>query len=55
MVTDPETTIRLNDAKADAKIRQLTNKVEFLKSELDAEKQSTIESKKIIEFYKVIV
>jgi hypothetical protein len=37
---DPDTAIRLADAKNEAKTRQLMNKLEFLKSQLDAEKKS---------------
>eukprot|EP01034_Spumella_vulgaris_P024755 gene24755-31132_t len=37
---DPESAMRLNDAKNEAKSRQLTNKIEFLKSQLDAEKKN---------------
>ena len=36
---DADTAIRLNDAKNEAKVRQLTHKVDFLKSQLSAEQQ----------------
>ena len=44
---DYETTIRLNEAKADAKIRQLTNKLDFLKAQLSSE-QSSSEDLKLV-------
>lgn len=37
---DADTAIRLSEAKNDAKLRQLTNKLDFLKAQLDAEKKS---------------
>mmetsp|Transcript_3817 Transcript_3817/g.8615 ORF Transcript_3817/g.8615 Transcript_3817/m.8615 type:complete len:1340 (-) Transcript_3817:18-4037(-) len=37
---DPETAIRLSEAKNEAKTRQLMNKLEFLKAQLDTEKKS---------------
>lgn len=37
---DADTAIRLNEAKCEAKTRQLTNKVDFLKSQLTAEQQA---------------
>jgi hypothetical protein len=44
--TDVDTSTRLNEAKADAKIRQLTNKLEFLKAQLASE-QATAEDFKV--------
>ncbi len=37
---DADTAIRLSEAKNEAKLRQLTNKLDFLKAQLDAEKKS---------------
>eukprot|EP01038_Epipyxis_sp_PR26KG_P004884 gene4884-6841_t len=46
---DFESTIRLNDAKNEAKLRQLMNKVEFLKAQLETEKKTTDEAKVAME------
>ncbi len=40
MGADPESVIKLNDAKADARVRQLTNKVDFLKAQLATEQSA---------------
>lgn len=37
---DPQTSIRLNEAKNEAKLRQMNNKLEFLKAQLETEKKS---------------
>lgn len=43
---DADTAIKLNEAKADARVRQLSNKVEFLKSQVEAEAAAAEEMKK---------
>lgn len=48
-VVDPATAIRLNDAKNEAKNRQLVNKVEFLKSQLEAEKKAADDARAAME------
>lgn len=50
---DPDTQIKLSEAKSDAKVRQLTNKMEFLKSELDAEKASSEDARNALENMRV--
>ena len=46
---DADTAIRLNEAKNEAKTRQLTNKLEFLKAQLDAEKKAADEARQAME------
>ena len=46
---DADTAIKLNDLKNESKIRQLTNQIEFLKSQLSAELASVEEMKLLIE------
>lgn len=41
--------IKQNDARNDAKIRQISNKLEFLKSQLDTERKITLETKNSLE------
>jgi chromosome segregation ATPase len=40
---DPETAMRLNEAKSEAKLRQMANKMEFLKAQLASEQASAEE------------
>lgn len=47
--TDPHTAMKLNDAKNDAKMRQLTNKLEFLKAQLDTEKKSADDARQTVQ------
>jgi hypothetical protein len=46
---DADTAIKLNEAKNEARVRQLTNQVEFLKSQLSAELASVEELRKVCE------
>jgi DNA repair exonuclease SbcCD ATPase subunit len=46
---DPESAWRLNEAKADAKLRQLTNKLDFLKAQLSSEQASAEDLKSAAE------
>ena len=46
---DADTAIKLAEAKSEAKVRQLTNQVEFLKSQLAAELASVEEMKNVVE------
>jgi len=46
---DADTAIKLAEAKSEAKMRQLTNQVEFLKSQLAAELSSVEEMKNVVE------
>ncbi|CAE7714322.1 unnamed protein product, partial [Symbiodinium microadriaticum] len=46
---DADTAIKLSEAKAEAKVRQLTNQVEFLKSQLAAELASVEEMRSVCE------
>ena len=46
---DADTAIKLAEAKSEAKMRQLTNQVEFLKSQLAAELSSVEEMKHVVE------
>jgi DNA repair exonuclease SbcCD ATPase subunit len=46
---DPETAIKLNEAKSEAKLRQMANKLEFMKAQLASEQSSTEELRKQLE------
>lgn len=49
---DPETAIKLNEAKTEAKVRQMTNKVEFLKAQLETEQKTSEDLRRALDVSK---